>query len=205
MATYSFTTPSNPYPVNSSDMKASCERIVEGLKCLKIHGKCLKPLARRSVSSYTTARSRHSKRLCANISDAKSVDFWKTYECIKTKNKSSIMFENEKELVGGLQMLAANTTMKWDDRLHKACCVASAHKTKVLNDIEPECAKFKPAAEDMLNSMIGELLDSACPESNKLAEICPKLPKLEVSKEWKAVSLSGAALDLIVSLSDNKD
>lgn len=93
--------------------------------------------------------------------------------------------------------------MKWDDRFHQACCSAAAHKIQVIKDIEPQCSKYKVSVDDMLNSMIGELLEAACPESNRLAEICSKLPKLVITKEWTAASLTGAALDLIVALADN--
>lgn len=113
------------------------------------------------------------------------------------------MVANEKELISTIQMLTKNTTMKWEDRFHQACCSALAYKTKVLVDIEPECTKFKGPIEDMMDSMVGELLDSACPDQPRLNVICAKLPKITLNKEWKAVSLSGAALDLIVTLSDD--
>lgn len=184
-------------------MKASCDRIIEGLKCLKIHGKCLSSVARRSLTSYTNARSKHSKKLCSNLNDVNSVDFWKAAECIKSKNKTEIMVKDERELISSIQMLSLkNTTMKWEERFHQACCAASVYKSKVLNDIKPECTKFETTTEDMLNSMIGELLETACPEQKRLDDICPKLNKLILVKNWKAVSLTGAALDLIVALSD---
>lgn len=113
------------------------------------------------------------------------------------------MIESERLLISTIQGLATNSAMKWDSRLHQACCAASAYRTKALKDIEPECSKYKNVTEDMLDSMVGELLESACPEQPKLSEICSKLPKLTQAKDWKAVSLSGAALDLIVALSDN--
>lgn len=112
------------------------------------------------------------------------------------------MIASEKDLISSIQFLAINDTMKWDERFHSACCVASAYKIKVLKDIEPECARFKEAQEDMVNSMVGELLESACPEAGKLSEICAKTPKLTLTKEWKTGSLTGAALDLIVALAD---
>lgn len=203
LATYSYTTSFNQYPLNSNEMKASCDRIGDGLKCLKTHGKCLSSVARRSLNSYSGARSRHSKKLCSNLNDAKTIEFWKANECIKNKNKREVMIASEKKLISTIQMLAVNTTMKWEDRFYQACCSASHYKTKVIKDTEPECAKYKVATEDMLNSMVGELLESACPEQTRLNEICSKLPKLTLVEEWKAVSLTGAALDLIVALADN--
>jgi len=109
----------------------------------------------------------------------------------------------ERELISTIQTLAANSAMKWDERFHQACCAASNYKVKVLKGSEPECGKFKVTTEEMLDSMVGELLESACPEQNRLKDICSKLSKLTLDKEWKAVSLTGAALDLIVALADN--
>lgn len=185
------------------EMKTSCDRIGEGLKCLKLHGKCLSSVARRSLTSYSGSRSRHSKKLCANLTDQKAVDFLKSAECIRNKNKREIMIANERELISTIQMLATNSSMKWDDRFHQACCSANYYKTKVMKDIEPECSKYKLPIDEMLNSMIGDLLETACPEEVRLNAICAKLSKPILPKEWKAVSLTGAALDLIVALADN--
>lgn len=203
LATYSYTTSFNPYPTNADEMKASCDRITEGLKCLKTNGKCLSNIARRSLTSYTNSRSRHSKKLCANLNDPKTVEFWKATECIQGKNKRNAMVDGERVLISTIQSLALDKAMKWENRLHQACCAASFYKTKSLKDIEPECTKYKDITEDMLDSMVGELLESACPEAGRLAEICSKLPKLTLPKDWKAASLTGAALDLIVALADN--
>lgn len=136
------------------------------------------------------------------MQDAKTTEFVKASECINNKNKKDLMIASEKELISSIQMLAVSTNMKWEDRLHQACCAASYYRTKNLKDIEPDCSKYKPVFEDMLNSMVGELLETACPEQNRLHDICSKLPKLVITKEWKAVSLTSAALDLILSLSE---
>lgn len=113
------------------------------------------------------------------------------------------MIASERDLISTMQMLAVNKTMKWEDRFHNACCAASRYKEKVIKDLEPECSKYKDIQDDMLNSMVGELLESACPESTRLNEICPKLTKPTLAKDWKAASLTGAALDLIIALADN--
>lgn len=183
-------------------MKASCDRIAEGVKCLKTNVKCLSSLSRRSVTAYTNSRSRHSKRLCANLNEPKTVDFWKSTECIRGKNKKNSMVDSERVLISTIQYLSTARDMKFEIRLHQACCAASFYKSKALKDIEPECSRYKNVTEEFLDSMVGELLESACPEQPKLSEICSKLPKLTLAKDWKAVSLSGAAVDLIVALSD---
>lgn len=113
------------------------------------------------------------------------------------------MIASEKELITSIQKVTLDANMKWEERFHHACCAASNYKIKALKEVEPECSKYKIVMEDMLNSMVGELLESACPEQNRLNEICAKLPKLILAKEWTAVSLTGAALDLIVVLADN--
>lgn len=112
------------------------------------------------------------------------------------------MIASEKELISTIQMLATNVTMKWEIRFHQACCAADRYRTKVLRDAEPECAKYRTTNEEMVRSMVGELLEVVCPEENRLNDICLKLPKLTV-KEWGSGSLSSAALDLIISLSDS--
>jgi hypothetical protein len=203
MSTYSYTSWSNQYPNSTSEMRASCDRINEGLKCLKTHGKCLSSIARRSLNSFTSARSKHSKKLCANMDDPKTTEFIKISQCIARANKKPLMIASERELISAIQMLATNTSMKWDDRFHGACCTAANYKTKVIKDMEPECSKLKDSQDDMLNSMIGELLETACPEQKRLKDICAKLAKLNLPKQWQAVSLTGAALDLIVALADN--
>lgn len=204
LATYSYTTDFNQYPNNSLELKASCDRIGEGLKCLKLNAKCLSPIARRSLQSFAGARSRHSKKLCLNLNDPKTIDFVKASECVVKANKKPLMIASERELISAIQMLATNTSMKWDERFHSACCAASGYKVKAIKELEPECGKFKETQENMLNSMIGELLETACPEQSRLNDICGKLAKLNLPKTWKAVSLTGAALDLIVALADNK-
>lgn len=113
------------------------------------------------------------------------------------------MVDSEKELITTIRYLASNATLKWEERFHQACCAASTYKLKVLTDIEPECSKFKVTTDEMLDSMVGELLESACPETNRLKEICNKMGKLNFTRDWKQVSLTGAALDLIVVLADN--
>lgn len=203
MATYSYTTSFNQYPQNQVEMKLSCDRIGEGLKCLKIYGKCLNTgLTKRALITFSAARSRHSKKLCANMNDPKTVDFWKASECIKTKNKRVSMVASEKELISTLQLLTVETTMSWEERFHQSCCAASNYVTKVIKIIEPDCAKYKDTYEDMMSSSVGEVLDSACPEQARLNELCPKLKKLVLTKDWKPVSLGGATLEFIVALSD---
>lgn len=116
------------------------------------------------------------------------------------------MIADERELISTIQLLASSTEMKFEERLHQACCAANAYRIKVMADVAPECLKFMNAYEDMLQSMVGELLESACPDSDRLKEICPKLPKLVLAKDWKPTSLTSAALNLIISLSqDRKD
>lgn len=116
------------------------------------------------------------------------------------------MIASEQKLIQTLQLLAVNTSMKWDDRFHQACCSADKYRDIVLVDMAPDCDRYKPATEDMLNSMVGELLETACPEKARLAAICPKLAKLTINSDgWKAASLTGAALDLIISLADDKE
>lgn len=127
----------------------------------------------------------------------------KISQCITGANKRALMVARERELISAIQMLAKNTSMKWDDRFHGACCSAANYKTKVTKDFEPECNQLKDSQDEMMNSMIGELLETACPEQKRLKEICGGLAKLNLPKEWEVVSLTGAALDLIVALSDN--
>lgn len=204
MITYSYTTPFNPYPQNQIEMKQSCDRIGDGLKCLKLNGKCLgNGLAKRALSAFSSARSKHSKRLCANVNDQKSVDFWKAAECIKSKNKRELMVFSEREFISTLQMLAVNTTIKWEERLHQACCGALDYGNRVVRDTEPDCVKYKGVYEDMMDSMIKDVLDSACPDQSRLNEICPKLTRLKTSKEWKPVSLARAALELVIALAES--
>jgi len=140
--------------------------------------------------------------LCANLADPKTVNFLKLVDCIDKTNKKALMATVEKELIGSIQSLASNKTMKWDEKFHGACCSAFVFRNKALKYIEPECGKFKDAQESMINSMVGDLLEAACPEPSKMDEICPKLPKLVLAKEWKPASLTGAALDLIIVLSE---
>ena len=203
LATYSYTTEFNQYPLSASEFKASCERISDGLKCLKTHGKCLSSVARRSLNTFSGSRSRHSKKLCSNQDDPKSIEFWKSFECIISKKKRDRMIASERELISTIQLLTTDPAFKWEERFHQACCAASTYRVKVLRDVEPECSKYKTTIEDMLNSMVGDLLETACPEQNRLNEICAKLPKVTLAKDWKAVSLTGAALELIVKLADN--
>lgn len=204
MITYSYTTPFNPYPQNQIEMKQSCDRIGEGLKCLKVHGKCLtNTFARRALSAFSGARSKHSRRLCANTNDQKSVDFWKAAECIKSKNKRELMVFSERELISTLQLLAVNTTIKWEERLHQACCAASDYANRVVRDIEPDCVKYKSVYGDMMDSMLRDVLESACPDQSRLNEMCPKLARLKLSKEWKPVSLVRAALEFVIALDDS--
>lgn len=203
LSTYSYTSQSNQYPNTTTEMRASCDRIGDGLKCLKTYAKCLSPIARRSLNSFSGARSRHSKKLCANLDDPKTIEFVKVSQCVVRAGKKPLMVASERELISAIQMLAKNTSMKWEDRFHGACCSAANYKIKVIKDFEPECTKLKNSQDDMLNSMIGELLESACPEQERLKEICAKMAKLNLPKEWEAVSLTGAALDLIVALADN--
>lgn len=185
-------------------MKSSCDRIAEGLKCLKAHSKCLNALAKRAVVAYVSGRSKHSKRLCADINGAKAIDFWKSADCIKSSGKQKVMIAGEKELISTFQAIAANKTMKWNDRFNGACCVASKYKVQTIKNIEPECVKYQETNEDMMNSMIGDLLDAACPEQLKLAEICNKIPKITPIKEWIPTSMTKAGLDLIVALEESQ-
>lgn len=203
LATYSYTTSFNQYPINAIELKNSCGRFPDALKCLKTNGKCLSNIARRSLTAFSNARSRHSKKICANLNEQKAVDFWKSNACIKDSNKRTQMIATERELISTIEHLVTNTSLKWEERFHSACCAASSYKVKLIKDLEPECGKYKEAQEDMMNSMVGELLETACPEANRLSELCQKLPKLTLAKEWKPVSLTGTSLDLIVVLSDN--
>lgn len=203
MATYSYTATINQYPQTKAEMKISCDRITEGLKCLKVHGKCLSNLARRSLGAYTTSRSRHSKRLCSNLNDSKVSDFMKAAECIRKENKVKPMVDSESQLISNLQFLSENTTLKWDDRFYQACCAASKYRIRSLKALEPQCTQYRSPTEDMLNSMIGELIDSVCPEDKKLNDYCVKQPEFQVPQDAKLSSLTKASIDLIVILADS--
>lgn len=205
MATYSYTATLNPYPQTMNEMKTSCDRIGEGIRCLKVHVRCLHSLSRRSLNAYTTARSRHSRRLCANMNDQKVTEFIKASDCVRQKGKLASMVGDEKELISNLQSLAVNSTMKWDDRFHRACCAASKYKNQVLIHLEPQCNQYKTITEDMLNSMVGELLEAACPDDRRLVEICAKQPVFKVPDSWQGGSLTRAALDVITILAETSD
>lgn len=186
-------------------MKLSCDRIGEGIKCLKVNVRCLHSLSRRSLNAYTTARSRHSRRLCANVNDNKVLDFIKAQDCIRSKGKIESMIKTEKELICNLQELAKNETLKWDDRFHQACCAANKYKIQVLHHIEPQCQQFKTTTEDMVNSMVGELLEAACPDERRLVDICARQPVFKVPEIWAGGSLTRAALDVITILAETSD
>lgn len=162
-------------------------------------------LARRSLNSYATTRTRHSKRLCTNINDSKVSEFIKASECIRKENKTKTMFDSEGQLISNLQALAQNTTIKWQDRFYQACCAASRYRVKALKALEPQCDQFKGSTEDMLNSMIGDLIDNVCPDEKKLAEYCAKIPEYQTPADAKLSSLTKAAIDLIVMLADTSD
>lgn len=112
------------------------------------------------------------------------------------------MIETEKELICNLQSLSQNETIKWDDRFHQACCAANKYKIQVLRHIEPQCAQFRATTEDMVNSMVGELLEAACPDDRRLIDICSKQPLFKVPETWTGGSLTRAALDVITVLSE---
>lgn len=195
----------NQYPQTKLEFKSSCDRITEGLKCLKVYGKCLSSLSRRSLASYTSARSRHSKHLCSNINDSRVGEFIKASECIRRENKTKQMVDRESQLIVNLQTLANNQTIRWQDRFYQACCAATRYRTKAIEILEPQCKQFRIPTEDMLNSMVGELIDSICPDGKKLNEYCVKQPEFQVPPNSKPSSLTKAALDLIVMLSDSKE
>lgn len=203
-ATYSYTSTINTYPITLSEMRVSCGRITDAVKCLRTNGKCLNQLAKRSLTAYSQARSKHSKRLCANLNDAKTLDFMKLNECVRAKRKEPTMIELERELIIMLQHLAASTNMEWNDRFHRACCAADEFQTRASKTIEPECIKYKSSHDEMLESMVGELLEVACPEKSRLNDICAKLTRINLPKTWRPVSLASVTLDLIISLGDTE-
>lgn len=89
LATYSFTTSFNSFPKNDQEFRRSCDRIGDGLKCLKVQGKCLSSVARRTLQSFQNGRQRHSKKLCGNMDGESAKKFQQTFACL---DKVSIMF-----------------------------------------------------------------------------------------------------------------
>lgn len=67
----------------------------------------------------------------------------------------------------------------------------------MIKTIESACPNDVAPQEELLNSMIGDLVDTGCPEASRLNEICPKLPKVKLPEKWKPASLTGAALELV--------
>lgn len=75
------------------------------------------------------------------------------------------------------------------------------YRTQVIKEVGDGCPGLVTPHEELINSMIGEMLEAVCPDANKLKEICAKLPKVDLLEVWKPKSLTGAALDLIEVLS----
>lgn len=128
-ATYSFTTPTNHFPKNSDDLRKSCDRIQEGLNCLKIYNKCLIPVAKRTIQTFINGRTRHSRMLCKNPNSANSIEFIEGFDCLY-KNKKNKYFESEKELILTLQLITRRNDWDWEKKFHRACCSANLY-TKV--------------------------------------------------------------------------
>lgn len=200
MATYSFVNPLNPLPTNVNEMKPTCNRINEGLKCLRARTKCFAGFTKRVLIVYTNSRSKHSKSWCNNLSAPQTTLFFRSNQCIKERNKSPRLLIAEKNFISKLQRLT-NMTMKWEQRFHSTCCVAESYRLQVIKEVGDGCPEFVTPHEDLINSMIGEMLEAVCPDANRLKEICSKLPKVDPLDVWKPKSLTGAALDLIEVLS----
>lgn len=200
MAAYSFVNPVNPFPANINEMKPTCNTINEGLKCLRAQSKCFVGFTKRVVIVYTNSRSKHSKSWCNNMSGPQATLFYRSNQCIKDRNRQPGLQVAERGFIGRLQKLT-NMTMKWDQRFHQTCCLADAYRNQVMKEVGQGCAELVTPHEDLINSMIGEILEAVCPDANKLKDICPKLPKIDPPSVWTPKSLTGAALDLIEVLS----
>ncbi|KAG9509021.1 hypothetical protein GZH46_02471, partial [Fragariocoptes setiger] len=223
LSTYSFVTSFNPYPRSANEVKQSCQRINDGLKCIKVQSKCLSSVARRSLQSFANGRSRHSKKLCANPDGEASKKFYQTFDCI-LRNKGGEFAKSERDIIQSIEAIT-KAKLAWKDRFNHACCAASnfketyryiSHKSIIdsfpfaylrekrsLKDIGPQCVAFRSTAEEMVDSIVGELLDTACPDQQRLRQVCPSLGKLEpAAGTWKAVSLTRAALELVIVLSN---
>lgn len=177
-------------------MKASCTRIGEGLKCLRAKTKCYPVLTRRALMSYVGSRSRHSRRLCSTSNGNNTLAFIKSSLCVQKQGVLPRLVLAERNFTGILTMLA-NVSMKWEDKFHAACCSALAYRDSLLRDIGEVCPGDIGPQEEFQNSMVGELVDSICPDANRLNEICLKIPKITLPDRKISTSLPAATLELV--------
>lgn len=120
-AGFSFVNKDYRPPKSMDEMRASCKRQAEMIKCLKDRTKNSPALVRRSMLAYANGRQKHHKKYCTNLASQQTRDFVDAMSCVMNKRldsylRSDSIFANSIEEIKRLDMNDSSVELK------QICC-----------------------------------------------------------------------------------
>lgn len=196
-SSYSHTIISSNYPTSLAELKESCPKVHNGLTCLRKHLKCLHPLTRRAIMLFIESRRKHHRLICSNLRSQESKNFVDTYKCVNTYRHQRSK-EHEVHTIRQIDAILSNQVTDFKERFRRACCAIFEYRKSSLSDLEPECASATATnvVETMIESVVGQALEFACPDPK--SGVCNSLTPLNLGIQPINKSLTRAGTDLML-------
>lgn len=201
LASYSHTIPGSAYPTSEAELREACPKNNEGLHCLRQHVKCLKPLTKRAIMAFIESRRKHVKRLCADPRGQFARDFTSAFACIR-QHKRDKFVQSELMAIKRMDAILSEQVKEFRERFQRACCSINNYRQRTVDDMGPECkaANMVGAMEAAIDSVVGEAIEFACPDAK--SSVCTSMKELELSKEPVNKTLTRAATNLMIVLTE---
>lgn len=156
--------------------------------------------------SFIDGRRKHTKKLCTDMKGEAAENFMNTYSCIKNNSRTRQRFiDSEIEAIKSIYAILSDQVREFKERFQRACCVITHYRAKSIEDMSPECSQGPNVAvvDGLIESIVGEALEFACPDTK--SSICNAMKPLKLAKEKPTKSLSRAGTDLIIILTADED
>lgn len=160
----------------------------------------------RGVKTFLQHRSRHTKKVCANLNSETSKSFVAAMKCIMDNkfavyNKADSLFANRVAEIERLNFRDSATELKY------LCCSLVELRRDMSDNLGAQCSQHKLVVEEMASSIITSDLSLICEDKEKLlAEVCPSIKPLNVTGNFNpSSSPSITTLYLIATLGEPEE
>lgn len=97
-----------------------------------------------------------------------------------------------------IEAILSDQVKDFKERFQRSCCAIGQYKQQTFDDLGQECSKphIVSAMDSAIDSVVGEALEFACPDSK--SKVCQSFKELELSKGPLNKTLTRSGTDLLL-------